>query len=156
AAGGVARAQETTGRLTGRVSDQATNLPLGGVTVVLQGPQGEDATLTDDKGEYHFSSLPVGTYVIRFYVANAAAQFEQSGVVISADKLVRLNAKIAGAAVAQPQAGEKYVITGRPPAVDIGSARVGAQFDTEYLTNVPINRTYGDVISRAPGAFVDG
>ena len=36
-------------------------MALGGVTVVLQGPQGEDATLTDDKGVYNFTSLPVGT-----------------------------------------------------------------------------------------------
>src|SRR5215510_11942771 len=80
-AGGVARAQEITGRVTGRVSDRDTNMPLGGVTVVLQGPQGEDATLTDDQGEYHFTSLPVGTYIIRFYVANAATGVEQTGVV---------------------------------------------------------------------------
>src|SRR4029450_2019858 len=97
-------------------------MPLGGVTVVLQGPQGEDATLTDDKGEYHFTSLPVGTYIIRFYVANAAAQVEQGGVVVAADKMVRVNAKIAGATQAAAQ--EKYVITARPPVVDIGSARV--------------------------------
>src|SRR3954470_5607643 len=69
ATAGVARAQEITGRVTGRVSDKDTNMALGGVTVVLQGPQGEDATLTDDTGLYQFSSLPVGTYVIRFYIA---------------------------------------------------------------------------------------
>ena len=56
-------------------------MALGGVTVVLQGPQGEDATLTDDKGVYNFTSLPVGLYVIRFYVANAAAGVEQGGVI---------------------------------------------------------------------------
>ena len=153
AAGGIARAQEITGRVTGRVADRDTNAPLGGVTVVLQGPQGEDATLTDDKGEYHFTSLPVGIYVIRFYVANAAAQVEQSGVVVSADKMVRVNAKIAGTVAAQAQ--EKYVITGRPPVVDIGSSRVGATFDSEYTSNIPLPRTYGDVIARTPGAFVD-
>ena len=67
--------------------------------------------------------------------------------------MVRVNAKIAGAIQAAAQ--ENYVITGRPPVVDIGSARVGAQFDSEFTHNVPLNRTYGDVIERAPGAFVD-
>jgi len=153
AAGQVARAQEITGRVTGRVTDRDTGMALGGVTVVLQGPQGEDATLTDDRGEYHFTSLPVGTYVIRFYVANAATGVEQTGVLVSADKMVRVNAQIAGAVQAQAQ--EKYVITGKPPVVDIGSARVGAQFDSEFTQNIPLNRTYGDVIERAPGAFVD-
>jgi hypothetical protein len=153
AAAGVAHAQEITGRVTGRVTDKDTGMALGGVTVVLQGPQGEDATLTDDKGEYRFTSLPVGIYVIRFYVANSAAGVEQSGVVVAAEKMVRVNAQIAGAVQAQAQ--EKYVITGKPPVVDIGSARVGATFDSEFTQNVPLNRTYGDIIERAPGAFVD-
>ena len=153
AAGGVARAQETTGRVTGRVTDKDTNAPLGGVTVVLQGPQGEDATLTDDKGEYLFTSLPVGPYVLRFYAANATSQVEQRDVIIGADKMVRVNAKIASTVPAQGQ--EKYVITGKPPVVDIGSARVGAEFNQDFMDNVPLNRTYGDILSRAPGAFVD-
>ena len=149
AAGGVARAQETTGRVTGRVTDKDTSMPLGGVTVVLQGPQGEDATLTDDKGEYHFTSLPVGTYVIRFYVA----QRLDPGRAARRDRLGRQD----GARERQdrrrrpgaPQ--ENYVITGKPPAVDIGSARVGAEFDQEFMHNVPLDRTYGDVIETRPG-----
>ena len=96
-AGGIARAQETTGRVTGRVTDKDTKAPLGGVTVVLQGPQGEDATLTDDKGEYLFTSLPVGPYVLRFYAANATAQVEQRDVKIGADRMVRVNAAISSA-----------------------------------------------------------
>ncbi len=153
-AGGVAQAQETTGRVTGRVSDQDTGMPMGGVTVIMQGPQGEDATLTDDKGEYRFTSLPIGTYVIRFYAANTSAQVEQPGVAVQADKMVRVNAKIAGAVQAAAQ--QTYVITGKAPSIDIGSARVGAQFDQDFDNNVPLGRTYGDVIERAPGAFVDG
>jgi hypothetical protein len=152
--GGVVHAQETTGRVTGRVSDQDTGMPMGGVTVIVQGPQGEDATLTDDKGEYRFTSLPIGTYVIRFYAANTAAQVEQPGVVVLADKMVRVNAKIAGAA--QVAAQQTYVITGKAPSIDIGSARIGTQFDQDFDNNIPLGRTYGDVIERAPGAFVDG
>src|SRR4029079_19412886 len=154
AAGGIARAQEMTGRVTGRGTDKDTGTALGGVTVVLQGPQGEDATLTDDKGVYTFTSLPVGMYTIRFYVANAAAGVEQTGVMVSAGKMLRVNAQISAAAV-QSQAAETYVIKGKPPVVDIGSARVGATFNSDFLENVPLARTYGDVIERAPGAFVD-
>jgi hypothetical protein len=47
------------------------------------------------------------------------------------------------------------VIAGRPPTIDVGSTRVGAQFDEDFTLNVPLGRTYGDVIQRAPGAFVD-
>ncbi|HEY4395101.1 MAG TPA: TonB-dependent receptor [Polyangia bacterium] len=152
--GGAARAQETTGRLTGRVTDEATGAPLGGVTVIVAGPQGEDAVVTGDKGEYTFTSLPVGTYVIRFYAANTSTAVEQSGVTVAAEKMVRVNAKIAAAAAAAPQ--QTYLIVGKPPTVDVGSARVASQFDQTFTLNVPVGRTFGDVIERAPGAFVDG
>jgi hypothetical protein len=151
---GLALAQEVTGRITGRVTDQDTGAPLGGVTVIVQGPQGEDATLTSDKGEYNFTALPVGTYTVRFYAANTAVQVEQQGVAVSAERMVRINAKIASAA--QQAAQQTYVITGRAPTIDVGSARVGVQFDSQYTANVPLGRTFGDVIERAPGAFTDG
>jgi hypothetical protein len=152
--GSAALAQEITGRLTGRVADQDTGQPLGGVTVIVQGPQGEDAALTNPQGEYNFTTLPIGTYTIRFYAANTAVQVEQQGVAVTAERTVRVNAKIASAQTAAAQ--QTYVITGKAPTVDVGSARIGTQFDTEFNTNVPLGRTYGDVIERAPGAFVDG
>jgi hypothetical protein len=153
----VARAQDVTGRVTGRVTDKDTGTPLGGVTVIAQGPQGEDATLTDDRGDYFFTSLPIGTYVVRFYIANATTQVEQGNVVVSAEKMVRVNVKIEStiAAAAATAAQQTYVIAGRPPTIDVGSTRVGAQFDEDFTLNVPLGRTYGDVIQRAPGVFFD-
>jgi len=151
---GTAQAQEQTGRITGRVTDQDTSLPLGGVTVIVVGPQGEDAVVTNDKGDYTFTALPIGTYVIRFYAANATTQVEQSGVMVAADRMVRVNAKIAGAGATAAQ--QTYLIASKAPTIDIGSARIGAQFDSQFTQNVPLGLTYGDVIERAPGAFVDG
>ena len=68
------------------MTDQDTGLPLGGVTVIVAGPQGEDAVITSNKGEYSFTTLPIGTYVIRFYAANTATQVEQPGVIVAADR----------------------------------------------------------------------
>lgn len=154
AEGGV-QAQETTGRLVGRVSDQNTGMALGGITVIVQGPQGEDATLTDSRGDYSFTNLHIGTYAIRFYAATTSIQAEQSGVVVSAAKTVRVNAKLA-AAEATAGSQQTYVIKGKAPSVDVGSAQIGTQFDQDFTNNVPLARTYGDLIERAPGAFVDG
>ena len=83
-------------------------MPLAGVTVIVQGPQGEDATLTDDKGDYRFISLAVGTYVIRFYAANTSTQVEQPGVVVSADKTVRVNAASRSAAAGRRAADLRH------------------------------------------------
>ena len=152
--GGIARAQETTGKITGRVVDKDSGQPLSGVTIIVQGPQGEDATLTSATGDYYFSTLPVGTYVIRFYMANSSTKTEQDGVVVSADKTVRVNARIAGTAGAAATE-ETYVIARKAPAIDVGSTRLGPTFDTAFNTNVPIGRNFGDVIEKAPGAFID-
>jgi hypothetical protein len=148
-----ALAQEITGRVTGRVVDQDNGQPLAGVTVIVQGPQGEDATTTDDKGQYLFTSLGVGTYTVRFFVGTTNAQVEQEGVVVSAEKTVRVNAKMpSGAETAGKQV---YVITGRASPIDVGSARVGTTFDQDFTLKVPNGRTYGDVIQKAPGVFLD-
>ncbi len=145
-------AQEITGRVTGRVVDQDSGAALAGVTVIVQGPQGEDATTTDSKGQYLFTSLGAGTYAVRFYVGSASA-VEQAGVVVSAEKTVRVNAKMPSGtgAAAQPV----YVITGQAPQIDVGSARIGATFGEDFMLKVPNGRTYGDVIQKAPGVFID-
>ena len=150
----VARAQVITGGVVGRVTDRDTALPLGGVTVILQGPQGEDASLTDEHGDYSFSNVQPGNYVLRFYVANAASQVEQPGVIVAAERTIRVNMKLAAPSAAAPQ--QTYVVTGKAPTIDIGSTRVQTQFDQEFMNNVPIGRTYGDLIEKAPGAFIDG
>ncbi|MDB4982519.1 MAG: TonB-dependent receptor plug [Myxococcales bacterium] len=153
AVGRVAQAQETTGRVVGRVVDQGSGAALQGVTVIVQGPQGEDNALTDEQGQYLFTSLPVGMYTIRFYMANSPTPTEQPGVVVAAERTVRVNAKIAS--TAQAAAQQTYVITGKAPSIDVGSARVGATFGEDFNLKLPNGRTYGDVIQKAPGVFVD-
>jgi hypothetical protein len=152
--GGVAQAQDVTGRITGRVVDKDSGQPLSGVTVIVQGPRGDEASITDASGSYYFSALSVGTYVVRFYVANSSITTEQGGVIVAADKTVRVNARIAGQAAAAA-AQETYVIARKAPAVDIGSTRLGPTFDSNFTANVPVGRNFGDIIEKAPGAFVD-
>ncbi|HEY2729426.1 MAG TPA: TonB-dependent receptor [Polyangia bacterium] len=154
AVGNSAWAQETTGRVIGSVTDSDTGAPLPGVTVIVQGPQGEDATITDAKGQYLFTALAVGTYVVRYYVANTSTQVERPGIIVSAEKTVRVNAKIAS--TAQANAQQTYVITGKAPTIDVGSPRVGTTFDQDFTLNLALDPNYGAVISKAPGAFVDG
>jgi hypothetical protein len=95
----------------------------------------------------------VGTYVLRYYIANNATQVEQPNVHVSAEKTVRVNVKLAPAAQAAAQ--QTYVITGQAPTVDIGNARIGYTFDQDFTLSLAVNPDYGSVIAKAPGAFVD-
>ena len=107
------------------MTDQDTGAGGGCVTVIVQGPQGEDATVTDSKGAYQFTSLSVGKYVLRFYVANTSTQVEQPNVSVAAEKTVRVNVKIAATATTAAQ--QTYVITGKALMVDGAAARARAR-----------------------------
>ncbi|HEX2659811.1 MAG TPA: TonB-dependent receptor [Polyangia bacterium] len=144
-------AQETTGRIVGRIIEEATHAPAAGLTVVLQGQQGEDATLTDENGEYSFVNLAVGTYVVRFYNATSSTNVERGNLAVSAASTLRVDAEIPSQAAAQ----ETYVIQKKAAAVDVGSGRLGLTLNEEYMTNLPLDRTFGDLVLKAPGAFLE-
>jgi len=146
-----ASAQETTGRIVGRVTGLGTGQPLSGITVILQGEQGEDASLTDDSGEYSFVNLRVGTYVVRFYNANSPTKVERPDVTVAAGTTVRADAGMP----AQGAAEETYVIKKKAASVDVGTARLGLTLDDDYMQYVPLDRTFGDLVLKAPGAFLE-
>lgn len=144
------RAAETTGRIFGQVSDEASGAPLAGLTIVARGPQGEDAVLTEEDGSFAFAALPVGSYTLLVYAAGAAP-VERPGVVVSADKAVRVNLRLPR----QETRTETYVIERRVPLVDLGTARAGVTQSREDLLNLPSGTSYGEVLTRTPGAFTD-
>ena len=131
-AAGAAYAQSaSTGALTGRVTDASSNLPVAGVTVVAQGPQGEQAELTDAEGSYTITGLLPGQYVIRFYYANV--KVERQNVTVFADKKIQVNVPMQTKAAS----AETYTITEKAPTVDVGSTKVGTTVTKDFVNNVP-------------------
>lgn len=57
-------ARATGGELAGRVTRGDTNGSIGGATVVATGPSGSMATVTDGQGNWRFTGLRGGTYVV--------------------------------------------------------------------------------------------
>lgn len=149
--GSPAHAQETTGRIVGQVTDEATHTPQVGVTVILQGQQGEDAALTDDRGEYSFVNLTVGTYTVRFYNATSSTNVERHDLAVSAGATLRADVVIPS----QPAPEETYVIKKKAAAVDVGSTRLGLTLNEDYMNNLAQDRTFGDLVLKAPGAFLE-
>ena len=80
-----ARAQTTTGSLTGQVLEREGRTPAEGVTVTASGPQGDVATLTGRDGFYLLRGLPVGTYVLRFFSGETLV--ERPGVFVAANAI---------------------------------------------------------------------
>jgi hypothetical protein len=141
-------ASPTSGAIFGRVVDRDTQKPLDGVTVVASGPQGDQAVLTDAKGQYELRSLPIGDYLVRFF--RGAVAIEHSATVLM-DQTVRVNARLASA----PEAVQTIAVTQRAPAIDVGSTRVGTTLTHDFAVNVPNRLSLSDLIEKAPGAFLD-
>src|SRR5262245_14544845 len=149
AAGRVFAQGANTGALTGRVTDAASGQAVAGVTVVAQGPQGEQAEITDDTGTYTITGLVPGQYVVRYYFANV--KVERTNVTVYADKKIQINVPIQTKATA----AETYTITEKAPTVDIGSTKIGTTITKEFTTNVPTGRNFETVSTVAPGAVKD-
>jgi hypothetical protein len=132
------------------VTDAATGQPVAGVTVVAQGPQGEQAELTDTDGTYTITGLIPGTYVVRYYYANV--KVERPNVTVFADKKIQLNVPLQTKAAT----AETYTITEKAPTVDVGSTKIGTTITKDFTQNVPVGRNFDTVAEVAPGAQVDG
>ena len=145
---GVARAA-TTGNIEGRVTDEATKKPLGGVTIIVSGPQGEQTEFSDSSGHYLITDLEPGEYVVRFFFANV--KVERPGVLISADKTISISAAIP-TAKAQVQ---EIRVTERAPTVDVATTQVQTQVSDELAKSTPVGRSYTSVLALAP-AFLGG
>ena len=77
---GVGQEQAGAGQLAGRVTRSDTNGSIGGATVVATGPSGPIATITDAQGQWRFTGLRGGSYVVMSTVARFRAKQVQVDV----------------------------------------------------------------------------
>ena len=85
-------AQETTGKLQGRVAD-AQGLAVPGVTVTASGPQGNKTATTDADGRFTIPFLTPGVYVVRAQLQGFKA-FEQTDVTVGLGQTVEVPVKM--------------------------------------------------------------
>jgi hypothetical protein len=145
----LARAQETTGTVTGKITD-AQGLAIPGATVTLTGPQGAKSFTTDADGRYNAPLLVPGTYTIR-------AELQGFKTVEQANVVVRLGQSIEVPLAMQVGGmAETVEVTASSPIVDTKSTTVGAVLDSATLANIPVGRRFSDALYIAPGVTSSG
>jgi hypothetical protein len=147
---GVARASAPVeGAIRGQVRDIDSGQPVQGTTVIASGPEGDVATSTDAKGSYQLLGLPIGRYTIRFHRDEVLAERE---AIVGVDKTVRVNIRLPAVPAETQTVAAPYV----PPAIDVGSSRIGTTFRSDFIDNIP-NR--GDdvqsLIEKTPGGYAE-
>jgi len=137
------------GVIEGRVTDAATGSPLAGVTVVAQGPLGEQADLSDESGKYRIAELRPDRYVVRFFYGNV--KVEKQNVDVQAKQGTGVDI----AMQTRASQAETYTITEKAPTVDVGSNKVGTTI-TQDAMGISATRSFGGATSVENGYQVDG
>ena len=141
------RAQYTTARLSGIVTD-ATGAVVAGATVTVQdvGTGYSQTNTSTDAGEYLFPSLPVGNYQIKVSMAGYTS-YVQKGIVLSLGQAASQNVQLQVGKVEQ-----QVMVTANSSLVTTDSATVGQLIDQKEISELPLNgRDVQQLVFLAPG-----
>src|SRR5262245_33745318 len=113
AASAIATAQQQTGEIFGKVTDQSGGV-LPGVTVTLTAPNLLQplTAVTSDTGTYQFPRLNIGTYTVKFDLAGFKSVVNE-GIQVTVGFSAQVNAQL-GISTVQ----ETITVTGESPIVD--------------------------------------
>ena len=142
-------AQETTGRITGRIVDPQ-GLAVPGVSVTVSGPQGVKSVTTDSDGRFNVPFLTPGVYTVRAELQGFKTA-EQKDISVSVGQTFNVALKMEVGAVA-----ETINVVGVTTLIDIRTSTTGAVVDSAFVSTVPVGRRISDVTYMAPGVSSSG
>ncbi|MBE3123712.1 MAG: TonB-dependent receptor, partial [Planctomycetes bacterium] len=141
---------QTRSEIRGTIKD-SSGAVLPGVTVVLTSPNmvgGARTVVTDDKGVYRFSDLPLGVYEVDatlqgFQTMHRTGLQVQFGTAVTVDLVMPVG-----------NVTETVTVTGATPVVDVTSSASTTKIEDSFLQNLPAagrSARPNEIMSLAPG-----
>ncbi len=131
------------GTVRGSVTDES-ELGIPRATVILRGPliAGELVTESDDEGNFRFVNVPVGTHEL---------EVKKTGFPSAVRKVrVKLDEAVF-VPIALAVGGETVYIEEALPVLDTTRSAVSTQLGKEAMDQLPVGRSYQDVVNVLPG-----
>jgi carboxypeptidase family protein/TonB-dependent receptor-like protein len=146
----VATAQQQTGEIFGRVTDQSGAV-LPGVTVTLTAPNLLQplVAVTSDTGTYQFPRLAIGTYTVKFELTGFKTVVNE-GIGVTVGFSAQVNAQL-GVSTVQ----ETITVTGSSPIVDTKETGTKQTFTNELLQSIPSARDPWVILQQTAGIAMD-
>ena len=144
-----ASAQETTGTLTGKLTD-TQGLAVPGATVTVTGPQGARSFTTDTDGRFNAPFLTPGTYSVRAELTGFKA-VDVTGVSVQLGQTTDLALKMEVGGLT-----ETISVVSSQVVIDASSTTTGSVLSSELLERVPVGRRFSDALYLAPGVSSSG
>lgn len=142
----VASAQDAT--IQGRVTDES-GAAMPGVTVTAKSPALQVAsvtTVTDERGDYRLTPLPIGTYEVD-YTLPGFASVRREGVRLTVGFTASIDVPMKVGGIE-----ESITVSGVSPVVDITSGTTATTFTRETLEIAPTSRNgLVGLMAQAPG-----
>ncbi len=146
----LATAQQPTGQIFGRVTDQSGAV-MPGVTVTLTSPilLQPMTAVTSETGSYQFPNLEVADYSVRFELSGFKTVVNE-GIHITAGFSAQVNAQL-GVSTVQ----ETITVTGASPIVDTKETGTKQTFTNELLQSIPSARDPWVILQQTAGVAMD-
>ena len=144
----VGMAQTSTASIVGTVTDKSGAV-MPGVTVTAASPSlqvGTLSTVTDDKGEYRLSPLPIGTYSVTYELAGfETAKHPEVRLTVGFEAKINIVMSLGSVT-------ETVHVSAVAPVVDASSTSATTQLTREALETIPGSRnSLISVMAFAPG-----
>jgi len=146
---GTVLAQETTGRIEGRVLD-AGGKPIAGVDVVVSSPslQGTQGVSTDQRGYFRILVLPVGEYVVRVTRTGYTGRVFEAVQVRLGQTTSLGEMRLEERAYEQPE----VVVQEHVQLLDPASTIIGGTLSAKDYEILPVERDYRSLATILPQA----
>lgn len=143
---GLLIAQESTGKIVGKVTDEE-GIPLPGVTVEAESPRlvGKAIGVTDENGFYRLLALPPGTYSITFSLAGFKA-YVRHDIHLAVEETMRVNISMVLGKIE-----ERITVVGESPLIDVKSQARETVLTKDIFQLLPKGRDFASLIAPLPG-----
>ena len=142
-------AQSTDGSIVGQVTDESKSA-MPGVTITASSTSlqvGKVSAVTDERGEYRLTPLPIGIYVVE-YALSGFQVVRQEGVRLTPGFTAKLNVVLK-----LGQFEETVTVSGASPLVDVTATNTSTQLTRERLDLLPtIRESLTGLLQLVPGA----
>jgi Carboxypeptidase regulatory-like domain/TonB dependent receptor len=138
-------AAQSTARIEGIVTDNSgAAIPGATVTATNVGTNQARIDVTDRKGAYTITSVPVGDY--RVQVELSGFRPTVSPVTLSVNEVARMDFKL------EPGVTETVTVTAAAPLIEKSTSEISTLIDEKQIENLPLNgRNFTQLATLAPG-----
>lgn len=144
-----ARAQGTTGQLSGTVQDPAGAVVNGATVTVRNRDTGlERSVMTNGDGNFAVQLLPPGLYHVEVAAQGfTTATVEDVRVQITETAIINISLAVAGTA-------SNVIVTAEPPTVQLETSHVGRVIDERAISQLPLpTRNFQQLLTLSPGTY---